>query len=885
MRQKYKVALPTIMLGNVRSVNNKKDELSILAKYHPVYRDSCALVLTETWMKEGEDGIQLDHFTVERCDRTEESKKTKAGGVCICINSRWCTNYCVKASSCTPNLEVLCVQCRPFYLPREISCVALIAVYIPPDGDKKRAMKDLANIITDLEDSKPDAAIIAIGDFNRAPSLSKILPRYRQFITCATREQSTIDLCYCKIPKAYTSRKMSQLGRSDHHMIQLRPSYVRKLKAVKPTTRTVKEWTDENKEAVAGSLACTDWSVFFEAGLDLDTLTTTVTDYIQFCVDSLVPNRTIKVFGNNKPWMTKDIRDLILAKHSTRKSGDKQKPADKQRLKEAQKQLDRAIAAAKTNYKDKVEQQFARGSKACWDGLKAMSEYNKKKATSPNGKDQQWANELNNFYCRFEKPDPCPSIATSETDTVITIKEDEVCKCFKSTRANKAAGPDGFSPRLLKHYADYIALPYCRIFNLSLQQMKVPTPWKESTIVPVPKKPKPAVMNDYRPVALTSAIMKRMERLVVPHLVQLTAHAQDPLQFAYKKGRGVDDAVALLTHKVLEHLEKPNRYVRILFIDFSSAFNTMLPSVMIRKLSNLGVHPTLCKWILDYLRGRSQCVRIGDVMSEKVTTNIGAPQGTGLSPVAFTLYTNDHRGTPPSTYAPKYADDAALAGLIEKDDETEYRRDVANFVSRCDSDGLELNVGKTREMIIDFRMGERDHRPLNIKGTDVALVTEYDYLGTTLSSDTSWSANVKKLVSKASKRLHHLRKLREFGVDPEIMELFYNSVIGSVLLSGVAVWGGHVEKQDQKSIDKIRKKACRIVGRSLPTWKAGYDKRVHGLGAKMLRDSSHPLNPAFRVMPSGRRIEQLKLKNERFKMSCVPQAICSLNKCMPKMSD
>ncbi len=47
-------------------------------------------------------------------------------------------------------------------------------------------------------------------------------------------------------------------------------------------------------------------------------------------------------------------------------------------------------------------------------------------------------------------------------------------------------------------------------------------------------------------------------------------------------------------------------YVRMLFIDFSSAFNTIIPQQLINKLSLLGLNNSLCNWILDFLTGRPQ---------------------------------------------------------------------------------------------------------------------------------------------------------------------------------------------------------------------------------------------------------------------------------------
>ncbi|KAI3360663.1 hypothetical protein L3Q82_002528 [Scortum barcoo] len=141
--------------------------------------------------------------------------------------------------------------------------------------------------------------------------------------------------------------------------------------------------------------------------------------------------------------------------------------------------------------------------------------------------------------------------------------------------------------------------PLQRIFNLSLQIGRVPTLWKTSRIVPVPKKNRPSELNDFRPVALTSHLMKTLERLFLSLLRPQVQHAQDRLQFAYQPGVGVEDAILYLLHRAHSHLDKGSGTVRILFLDFSSAFNTIQPTLLRDKLSRMGVDPQLMDWISD----------------------------------------------------------------------------------------------------------------------------------------------------------------------------------------------------------------------------------------------------------------------------------------------
>ena len=107
-------------------------------------------------------------------------------------------------------------------------------------------------------------------------------------------------------------------------------------------------------------------------------------------------------------------------------------------------------------------------------------------------------------------------------------------------------------------------------------------------------------LNDYQPVALTSVAMKRFERLVMAHISTIIPETRDPLQFAYHPNRSTDHAISIAFHTALSHLDKRNTYVRMLFIDYNSAFNTIVPSKLITKLRTLGLNTSLCNWILDW---------------------------------------------------------------------------------------------------------------------------------------------------------------------------------------------------------------------------------------------------------------------------------------------
>jgi hypothetical protein len=137
----------------------------------------------------------------------------------------------------------------------------------------------------------------------------------------------------------------------------------------------------------------------------------------------------------------------------------------------------------------------------------------------------------------------------------------------------------------------------------------------------VPKEEKVTCLNDYCSVALA---MKCFERLVMTHISSILPDTLDPLQFTCRPNRSTDDSIAL--HTSFSHLVKRNTYVRMLFIDYSSVFNTIVPTKHITKLRTLGLNTSLCNWVLDFLTGRPQVVREGNNTSATLILNTGAPQ-------------------------------------------------------------------------------------------------------------------------------------------------------------------------------------------------------------------------------------------------------------------
>ena len=91
-------------------------------------------------------------------------------------------------------------------------------------------------------------------------------------------------------------------------------------------------------------------------------------------------------------------------------------------------------------------------------------------------------------------------------------------------------------------------------------------------IIPVQKKRIVTEMKDLRPVALTSCAMKVFEKVVLAHFQTQLAHLMDPLQFAYRKNRSVEDAILYVLNNIYAHLDKPDTSIRVMFYGYSLSF-------------------------------------------------------------------------------------------------------------------------------------------------------------------------------------------------------------------------------------------------------------------------------------------------------------------------
>ena len=142
-----------------------------------------------------------------------------------------------------------------------------------------------------------------------------------------------------------------------------------------------------------------------------------------------------------------------------------------------------------------------------------------------------------------------------------------------------------------------------------------------------------------------------------------------------------------------------------MFVDFTSASNTIVPNILLDRLKTCGVPFYLRSVIKSFLVNRQQFIQIGEDKSLVLNCDTGCPQGCVLSPVLFSIYTEFIGAAHTDIKTFKYADDMVVVGLLNiKDSDTLYPffDVIQTLLEQCASVSLLINASKTKGMVMNF---------------------------------------------------------------------------------------------------------------------------------------------------------------------------------------
>ena len=406
----------------------------------------------------------------------------------------------------------------------------------------------------------------------------------------------------------------------------------------------------------------------------------------------------------------------------------------------------------------------------------------------------------------------------------------ELKRAIKKMKRKSAAGPDGIPPSFLKELGPSALTELLGISNACFSGSLCPQIWRLAHIIPLLKAGKPASdLASYRPISLTSCIVKALERMVNDRLYYL-AESQGwfhPAQAGFRKGRGCDDQIARVIQEIQDGFQhSPFKRSVIVLLDFSKAYDTVWKEKLLLSMLDQGVPSPYVRWLNSFLMNREAKVRINGRLGKAARMRQGLPQGSVLSPILFLFYINNLAKILPTEITNSlFADDVTLLATCDtlKEAEELVQKSVDVVTTWSKEWKISLNATKSEASFFsnsNLETAAKWKPKIVIDGKAIKYNPTPRLLGVILDRTLCFGPHVTSVEKQAAPKIRTIACLSHstWGWRKEYLQRIYSANIKSIINYAGFAWQSCLSDTQIKTLERLQYRAIRAVtGQSMST--------------------------------------------------------------------
>ena len=415
-------------------------------------------------------------------------------------------------------------------------------------------------------------------------------------------------------------------------------------------------------------------------------------------------------------------------------------------------------------------------------------------------------------------------------DSISWVNMERVKLAISKFDPDKAPGPDGFKPRVLKELPDEALVYLVQVYTACTQIGYTPAEWCHSTVLfmPKPGKPNYKMPRSFRPLSMTSFLFKILEILALWRTETVMGEKLTDYhdrQYAFRKNRSTENALSNSINSIERHMENGEFCIAI-YLDIKGAFDNVTTDAIVRAMSKKKLDYEIINWYEDYLRHRTCESTLGG-SKVRVQLTRGSPQGGCASPEFGWLCPYDelltsYDGSSIEKFG--FADDTKLlAPALEFDDAFKNAQwALDNATKWAERIGVKFSPEKTSVMVFT-KSNFTPNRQLSLYGTPIKWSTETNYLGITIDHKLNFNLHLERKISSCKRKLMMLHNVfaNTWGPKPRITKWAYTGIVRPSLIYGSIVWAGTAQKprivKKLKQLQRLALVMIAHVRKSTPT--------------------------------------------------------------------